>query len=292
MTMKKIVREGFKAYDLDVGDTVDCDYLISQIDPGFKNTSLENPKTHQLYTVDLILQSVERYNIRKAVLNMLIYDALIANRDRNPSNYGIIKNHETGKVRFSPLYDNGASLGVSMVDHRLADCFNCHGEIVDGEHLKVVVHKHIVGKVTLDRFLQYQDKQAWDSIEEKRILTKIEEKRSELLPKLENGEITRDEYHRQLNRVGNEYRKFDVSTLQYQTLISYLTLNYVDEIEEIISNIERNITKENIDKIFDYYKEDLPIDRLNMAKAIVLERAKWITSFYSKNRSESRGKVL
>lgn len=31
MTMKKIVREGFKAYDLDVGDTVDCDYLISRV---------------------------------------------------------------------------------------------------------------------------------------------------------------------------------------------------------------------------------------------------------------------
>lgn len=266
-------------------------FLINQIDPGFKNTSLVNPKTHQYYTVDLILRSVEKYGIRREVLNMLVFDALIGNRDRNPSNYGIIVNHENNTIRFAPLYDNCTSLGVSMVDHRLAKCFDEKGMIVDGEHLRVVIHKHVVGKVTLERFLQYQDKRAWDREEEKRILTLIENKRGELLPKVINGEITRDDYHRELNKIGNQYRKFDVSTLQYQTLISYLTLNYSDEIEEIMNNIS-NINESVIDKMFDYYKDELPIDRVNMAKQMVLQRAKWIVDFYYRNREESRGKII
>lgn len=264
-------------------------YLINQIDPGFKNTSLINPKTKQYYTVDLILRSVEKYNLRKDALNMLIFDALIGNRDRNPSNYGIIVNHEHNTIRFAPLYDSCASLGISMVDHRLSKCFDSKGMVVDGEHLNVVVHKHIVGKVTLERFLQYKDKREWDKEEEKRILTLIEQRRNELLPLLDNEQITRDFYHNELNKVGNQYRKFDVTTLQYQTLISYLTLNYSDEIEEIMNNISF-ITEEKINEIFDYYKDEIPIDRLNMAKSIVLERARWMTEFYYNNRSESRGR--
>jgi len=265
-------------------------YLIHQIDPGFKNKSLINPKTHQYYTVDLILRSVEEYGIRKEVLNMLIFDALIGNRDRNPSNYGIIVNHENNTVRFAPLYDSCASLGISMVDHRLGKCFDTKGMIVDGNHLNVVIHKHIVGKVTLDRFLQYKEKIVWDREEEKRILSLVEEKRRELLPLLENEQIPREYYHSELNKIGNQYRKFDVTTLEYQALISYLTLNYSDDIEEIMNNIS-TINENVVNGLFDYYKDEIPIDRLNMAKAIVLERARWMTEFYYNNRSESRGRI-
>lgn len=266
-------------------------YLINQIDPGFKNKSLINPQTHQYYTVDLILRSVEKYNLRKEVLNMLVYDALIGNRDRNPSNYGIIVNHENNTIRFAPLYDNCTSLGISMVDHRLDKCFDKEGKIINQEHLNTVIHKHIIGKVTLDRFLQYKDKILWDKEEEKRILTLIELKRKELIPSLETGKITKESYHEELYKIGREYRKFDVTTLQYQTLISYLTLNYPEEIEEIINNIS-TINEETINELFDQYKDELPTNRLNMAKYLVLQRAKWITNFYYKNKAESRGKML
>lgn len=266
-------------------------YLIHQIEPDFRNKSLINPKTHQYYTVDLILRSLEKYGIRKDALNMLVFDALIANRDRNPSNYGIIVNHENNSIRFSPLYDSCASLGISMVDHRLAKCFDTKGMVVDGEHLKIVIHKHIVGKVTLDRFLQYKEKIIWDRAEEKRILSLIEEKRKELLPLLESGEIPNYYYHDELKKIGNQYRKFDITTLDYQSLISYLTLNYADEIEDIMENIS-TIDDIVVNSLFDYYKDELPIDRLNMAKAIVLQRARWMTDFYYNNRSESRGRII
>ena len=266
-------------------------YLIHQIDPGFKNKSLINPKTHQYYTVDLILRSVEKYGFRKEVLNMLIFDALIGNRDRNPSNYGIIINHENNSVRFAPLYDSCASLGISMVQHRLDKCFNTKGIVINAKHLDTVVHHHIIGKVTLDRFLLYKDKREWDKEEGKRILSLIEQKRRELVPLLESDQITKDYYHKELIKIGDQYRKFDITTLQYQSLISYLTLNYPFDIEEIMDKIS-NIDESVVNQLFDYYKDELPIERLNMAKQIVLKRAKWMSSYYYNNKDESRGKVL
>jgi len=267
-------------------------YLIHQIDPGFKNTSLINPKTHQFYTADLVIRSVEDYGLTKDAINMLVYDALIANRDRNPSNYGVIVNHENHTIRFAPLYDSCASLGISMVDHRLSKCFDSFGMVVDSEHLDVVVHKHIVGKVTLERFFQYKEKREWDKKESDRIISMIEEKKKEILPLVEEGKMSREYYHKILYKIGDEYRKYDVSTLDYQTLISYLTNYYPDELEEIMASIRDNVTLENINSRFDFYKDELPIDRLNMAKAIVLKRAKWMTDYYYQTKLQNKGKLL
>lgn len=271
-------------------ELIDGVHLIQKIEPGFKNKSLVNPSSHQYYTAELILRSVEEYGIRKEVLNMLVFDSLIGNRDRNPSNYGVIINHEDATVKFAPLYDSCASLGISMVDHRLAKCIDSNGIIVDNEHFNVVIQKHIVGKVTLDRFLQYKEKREWDDQESRRILTLIEEKRRELLPLLEEGLISVDDYHGELNKVGSLYRKFDITTLEYQAMISYLTLNYPYEIEQIMKNISC-IDERVVDDLFDYYKDELPVDRLNMAKQIVLQRAAWMTEFYYNNRTESRGRL-
>ena len=266
--------------------------LINLIDPGFKNTSLVNPKTHQLYTADLIIQSVLKYNLMQDVINMFVYDSLIGNRDRNPSNYGIIINHENNSIRLAPLYDNCTSLGVSMVDHRLRQCVDEFGNIVNEEKLDLVIHKHIVGKVTLDRFHQYKEKRIWDNLESKRIMDLIDNKKKELLVLVEEGKLSINDYHKMLNKIGDSYRKYDISTLEYQQMISYLTHYYPEYIEDIINKIEQNVTRENIDKLFDYYKDELPIDRLVFAKELVLRRANWIVEFYKINKYESRGKLL
>lgn len=293
---KGVVTPDFLNNDDSIGpkkeEFIDGVQLIHRIDPGFKNTSLINPKTHQYYTVDLILRSVEKYDLKKDVLNMLVFDALIGNRDRNPSNYGIIINHEDKTVRLSPLYDSCTSLGISMVDHRLAKCVDSNGEIIDNEHFDTVIHEHIVGKVTLDRFLLYKDKRKWDDIESKRILRLIEEKKRELEPLVKMKKISEKQYHEELHKIGNSYRKFDVSTLKYQTLISYLTTYYSDEIEEIMQNIEKNINVDSINKTFDIYRDELPLDRMKMAKELVLRRANWMVNYYHKNKYESRGKLL
>lgn len=267
-------------------------YLINQVDPGFKNTSLINPQTHQYYTVELIIQSVKEYGFIKEVLNMIIFDCLIANRDRNPSNYGIIVNHENKKVRFAPVFDSCASLGASLVSHRLAKCYDKDGNIIDNNHLNLVVHKQFTGKVTLERHFQYIEKAKWDKKETQRILTKIESTRIDLQELLKQGKITVEDYHKTLTRVGNEYRKYDITSPNYQLIISYLTMFYAEEIDDIMNKIKENITEENIDRIFAFYEGELPIDRANISKEIVLRRGKWITDFYEKNKTKSEGKLL
>ena len=87
--------------------------------------------------------------------------------------------------------------------------------------------------------------------------------------------------------MGNQYRKFDITTLQYQTLMKYLTFNYPNEIEEVMHNVAK-LDREKIDEVFDKYKEQLPIARLNMAKELVSRRASWMKNYYYENKNESR----
>ena len=58
-----------------------------------------------------------------------------------------------------------------------------------------------------------------------------------------------------------------------------------------MNNIRR-INEDVINEIFDRYKDELPVERLNMAKQMVLERAKWMIQFYYANKKESRGKII
>ena len=113
-----------------------------------------------------------------------------------------------------------------------------------------------------------------------------------MLVLVEDGKLSVSEYHKILNKIGDTYRKYDVSTLEYQQMISYLTTFYPEYIEQIIDKIEKNITKENIHKLFDYYQDDLPPDRLRFATELVLRRANWIVEYYKVNKYESRGKLL
>lgn len=270
---------------------VDGVYLINQIDEGFKNTSLLNPKTKQYYTVDLVLRSVEKYGLIQDAINMLVFDALIGNRDRNPSNYGIILNHETGEYRFAPLYDNGTSLGISMVDHRLAACIDSSGKIVNETQLNEVVHNQILGKVTLDRFFQLKEKREWDRKEWDRIAAKIDETKAQLQKVVAARLMSQETYHKELYKISKERRTYDIANLEYQTLIAYLTNYYPEYISGIMEMIKNIITPENVDKIFNFYQEELPPDRMRMAKEVVLRRGKWMVEYYYNQTLESGGYV-
>ena len=271
---------------------VDGVYLISLIDEGFKNGSLLNPQTKQYYTVDLVLRSVEKYGLIQDAINMMVYDALIGNRDRNPSNYGIIYNHETKKYRFAPLYDNGTSLALSMPQKRLSKCVDEFGNIVDEEHMEEVIQKQFLGKITLERFFQYKEKLEWDKKQIEKAHINVELKKRELQPVLESRRMKPDVYHEILRKIANERIGYDISTLEYQSMIEYFTNHYPNEIEGIMHAISNAINEHNIDKLFDVYQSEIPRDRLIMSKQLVLRRAKWMVDYYYTNRVEVGGKTL
>ncbi|TSB47691.1 HipA domain-containing protein [Alkalicoccobacillus porphyridii] len=71
-----------------------------------------DPLSLDHYTIENIINSVEKFNIIHEVISMCLFDALIANQDRHCENWAVIRD-EDNKVVFAPLYDNGAALGFN-----------------------------------------------------------------------------------------------------------------------------------------------------------------------------------
>ena len=79
-------------------------------------------KTQEPYSINMILNSIKETGLGKDFLMIPIFDALIGNSDRHHSNWGIVKNKVDGRIRISPLYDNGSSL-CCLIDSKNAPSF-------------------------------------------------------------------------------------------------------------------------------------------------------------------------
>jgi len=55
--------------------------------------------------------------IKRQFIDMLVYDVLIGNQDRHPFNWSIL--YFDTEIKFSPIYDNGASLGFNFNEDKL-----------------------------------------------------------------------------------------------------------------------------------------------------------------------------
>ena len=62
--------------------------------------------------------------LRERFWDMFIVDTLINNNDRNNNNWGLILDHDTMKLRLSPVFDNGASFYSKSSDERMRDTLN------------------------------------------------------------------------------------------------------------------------------------------------------------------------
>lgn len=228
--------------------------LIYQVDSGFKNTWLENPKTKDLYTVSLVLQSLENYGFVKEGLEMIVFSLLIGNYDCNPSNYGIIKNHENNTVRFAPLYDFGTSLGITY-SNKIIDRYireeNGTAKIIDEIGLDDFIQNQVISKIVLEKYFQRDDKRKW-----------YESLKLRNLPN----------------------RAYDIKIMKYKTIFEYITTFYPNEISVIMEGIEKNLTKENIDSIVDLYSEHLNPSRALMIRLFLEKRARWMTEYYNNNK--------
>jgi HipA-like C-terminal domain len=84
--------------------------------PNYSMDKLYDIVTMERYSISMIMESLKGTGLEKAFLMIPVYDALIGNTDRHHSNWAVIENKETQKIRLSPLYDNGSSLCSLVVD--------------------------------------------------------------------------------------------------------------------------------------------------------------------------------
>lgn len=84
--------------------------------------SLSSASVRLNYVLDLVASfGVDREIYRRYLNTILQFDMLVANTDRHPHNYGIVRNNKTNSYRVPPLFDNGCSLNTN----RLGDYTSC-----------------------------------------------------------------------------------------------------------------------------------------------------------------------
>lgn len=99
--------------------------FITRIYNSYDEEEFCNLKTGEFYSIPMIINSLKFINLEKDFLKIPIFDCLIGNSDRHPSNWGVVWNKVSKKMRISPLYDNGSSLcayvNESQIDNILRD---------------------------------------------------------------------------------------------------------------------------------------------------------------------------
>lgn len=82
--------------------------FITNIYPEYDPDKLIDCRTKRRYSIEMIIEAIEKYISCDDFIKMLMFDYLIGNSDRHQSNWAMIL--ENDKLRWSPLYDNGSSL--------------------------------------------------------------------------------------------------------------------------------------------------------------------------------------
>lgn len=91
------------------------------------------------------------------IVDMFLFDALISNKDRHPSNYGIVENKEG--IHLAPLYDNYAILDIT-------DCIEKQAYALNVSHEEVGLFTPLRGN-TLNQFLEESDKRYTERLRSK-----------------------------------------------------------------------------------------------------------------------------
>lgn len=76
-----------------------------------------DPNELDFYNLDNVLSCLRPFSLEKEIVKVILFDALIANQDRHCENWGVIQRE--ARIRFAPIFDNGASLGFNNTEERI-----------------------------------------------------------------------------------------------------------------------------------------------------------------------------
>ncbi|WP_368222114.1 HipA domain-containing protein [Bacillus velezensis] len=91
--------------------------MIMDFDETYDREILQGKR--EIYNFDLLYRLFGENNILDHLFQMIIFDTLIGNTDRHQDNFGVIRDEETGRQKFAPLYDNSSSLGRELNEERI-----------------------------------------------------------------------------------------------------------------------------------------------------------------------------
>lgn len=93
-------------------------YLINKLYPNFDPNTFYDSIKKEYYSLEMILNALEEFNLKNDFLKIVVFDFLIGNTDRHQSNWAIIDS--AGEFKISPMYDNGSSLCCYIEESKLS----------------------------------------------------------------------------------------------------------------------------------------------------------------------------
>lgn len=136
-------REGSMSYNIITHKKqilVEGIYCISLQYSHFNAETLMDTGTGDRYSLEMIRNALEPFDLFSNFLPILIFDFLIGNTDRHQSNWALIM--EGKKVQFSPLYDNSSSLcayvSEGKIDQYLGNDLMLWNSLIDTKSKSII----------------------------------------------------------------------------------------------------------------------------------------------------------
>ena len=83
-------------------------YLINKIYPNYDSYTMYDNINNEYYSLEMILNSLNEYNLKSEFFRIVIFDFIIGNTDRHQNNWAVLQCNDI--IRICPIYDNGSSL--------------------------------------------------------------------------------------------------------------------------------------------------------------------------------------